>query len=165
MKPIRTLKHLFYPGWWLRRHFPPNELEKIEQAIRQSELKHSGEIRFAIESSLPMKALWRDESIDERALEVFSILRVWDTEDNNGALIYLSLADRKVAIIADRAINNLVANEQWQQICRRLEVELHAGHFGDGVATAIEEVGQLLETHFPRKNNDKDELPNKTAIL
>jgi len=161
----RTLKHLFYPGWWLRRHFPPAELQKIESAIKQSEARHSGEIRFAIESSLPLKALWYDETVRERALEVFSLLRVWDTEDNNGVMIFLSLADHKVEIVADRAINRVVAVEEWQQICHRMEVELQAGNYGSAIASAVAEIGQLLETHFPRKHNDKDELSNKTAIL
>ncbi len=161
----RTLKHLFYPGWWLRRHFPPTELQKIEAAIKQSEAKHSGEIRFAIESSLPFKALWHDETISERGLEVFSMLRVWDTEDNNGVLIYLSLADHKIEIIADRAINRVVPNEEWQQICRRMEVELQAGNYGASVVTAINEISQHLEKYFPRKDNDKNELSDKAVVL
>ena len=150
MNISRTLKHLFYPGWWLRRDFPPTEMEKIECAIAASEMKHSGEIRFAIESSLPLKALWLDENMHERAAEVFSLLRVWDTEDNNGVLIYLLLADKKVEITADRNINKVVGSEEWQRICDLMTDEFKAGHFGNGVVTGIEEIGALLEEHFPR---------------
>jgi len=165
MNIMRTLKHLFYPGWWLRRDFPAGELAKIESAIQASESKHRGEIRFAIESSLPMKALWRDELIQERAIEVFSLLRVWDTEDNNGVLIYLLLADKKVEITADRNINKVVARKEWQRICEHMEAHFRAERFGEGVVTGIDEIGSLLEKHFPSNPNDKNELSNKPVIL
>lgn len=161
----RTIKHLFYPGWWLRRDFPANELARIEYAIKSSESKHSGEIRFAIESSLPLKALWRNELIHERALEVFSLLRVWDTEDNNGILIYLLLADKKVEITADRDINKVVGHQEWQRICSIMENHFRADQFGEGVVNGIEELSKLLVEHFPITANDRDELSNKPAIL
>lgn len=165
MNLSRTIKHLFYPGWWLRRDFPPQDMARIEAAIKESEIKHSGEIRFAIESSLPLKALWRDEPMHERALEVFSLLRVWDTEKNNGVLIYLLLADHKVEITADRNINQVVGVKEWQRICQLMQDEFHEGNFEDGVVKGIKEIGALLEQHFPISNNDKNELPNKPVIL
>jgi len=161
----RTIKHLFYPGWWLRRDFPADELAKVESVIASSESKHGGEIRFAIESSLPLRALWNNEQPHERALEVFSLLKVWDTEDNNGVLIYLLLADRKVEIIADRNINKVVGREEWQRICKLMEVDYRAGRFGNGAVKGIGEIGTLLEKHFPVGDNDKNELPNKPVIL
>jgi len=161
----RTLKHLFYPGWWLRRDFPKDELAKIESAIGASESHHSGEIRFAIESSLPLQALWRNEPMHERAIEVFSLLRVWDTEDNNGVLIYLLLADHQVEITADRNINKKVRQAEWQRICNLMETDFKAGRFGDGVVKGIKEIDLLLSEHFPIKGNDKNELSNKPTIL
>ncbi len=161
----RTIKHLFYPAWWLRRDFPVNELTKIESAIKLSESKHSGEIRFAIEGSLPFKALWNDEATHERSIEVFSLLRVWDTEDNNGILIYLLLADQKVEITADRDINKVVGQAEWQRICGLMEAEFRTGRFGDGAVKGILEIGTLLEKHFPIKHDDKNELSNKPVIL
>lgn len=165
MQLTRTIKHLFYPGWWLRRDFPADELAKVESAIANSESKHSGEIRFAIESSLPLRALWSDEQPQERALEVFSLLKVWDTENNNGVLIYLLLADHKVEITADRNINKVVGHEEWQQVCKLMEEDFQAGRFGDGSVKGIEEIGILLEKHFPIGDNDKNELSNKPVIL
>ena len=161
----RTLKHFLYPGWWLRRDFPVSELDKIETAIKVSESKHSGEIRFAIESSLPFKALWRDETIEERGVEVFSLLRVWDTEDNNGVLIYLLLADKRVVITADRNINKVVGQAEWQRICKQMESAFKSKQFGQGVVTGVEEISLLLEQNFPVKNLNVDELPNKPVIL
>ncbi len=165
MNLSRTIKHLFYPGWWLRRDFPSGALKNIESAIQVSETKHSGEIRFAVESSLPLRALWNDEKVSERALEVFSLLRVWDTEDNNGVLIYLLLADKKVEITADRNINKVVGEAEWRRICQIMETQFSAGYFGDGVVKGIQEISKLLEKHFPIKDNDKNELSNKPVIL
>ncbi len=161
----RILKHLFYPGWWLRRDFPPQGLSKIEAAIAASEAKHSGEIRFAIESSLPLKALWRNEPMHERAVEVFSLLRVWDTEDNNGVLIYLLLADQKVEITADRNINKVVQQADWDIICQHMQESFKQGHFVEGVIQGIEEISKHLEKHFPKSSSDKNELSDKPVIL
>jgi len=161
----RIIKHLFYPGWWLRRDFPPHELARIEAAIRQSEENHSGEIRFAIESSLPLKALWRNELMHERALEVFSLLRVWDTEDNNGVLIYLLLADRQVEIRADRNIHHKVDAKEWQKICQIIQEDFRHENYGDGVVKGIEKIGELLAEHFPVSKDDENELSNKPVIL
>jgi len=161
----RTFKHLFYPGWWLRRDFPPATLTRIESAINQSEANHSGEIRFAIESALPLKALWNDESTSERALKVFSLLRVWDTEDNNGVLIYLLLADHKVEITADRNINKVVGDDEWQRICGLMEGHFKANNFSEGVITGIDEISLLLEKYFPIKDDDQNELSNKPVVM
>ena len=165
MNLSRTLKHLFYPGWWLRRDFPANELNRIEAAINSSESKHSGEIRFAIESSLPFNALWNDESSLDRSIEVFSLLRVWDTEDNSGVLIYLLLADKKVEITADRNINKVVDSKEWLRICKLMEADFSAGKFGDGSVKGINEISLLLEEHFPVGSTNMDELSNKPVIL
>ncbi len=165
MNISRLIKHLFYPGWWLKRDFPKSALAKIETAIAASESHHSGEIRFAIESSLPLKALWRNELMHERAIEVFSLLRVWDTENNNGVLIYLLLADHKVEITADRNINKKVGESEWQRICGIMEEYFKAGKFSEGSVKGIEEIDLLLNKHFPIKEGDKNELSNKAVIL
>ncbi len=165
MNLTRIIKHLFYPGWWLRRDFPPQDMQRIESAIKASEEKHSGEIRFAIESSLPLKALWRNEPMHERAIEVFSLLRVWDTEDNNGVLIYLLLADQKVEITTDRNINKVVKQSDWELICRLMENHFKQELFAEGVIQGIEEISKLLEEHFPAHNKNENELPNKPVIL
>jgi len=165
MNFLRIIKHLFYPGWWLRRDFPPQDMARIESAIQASEKKHTGEIRFAIESSLPLKALWRNEPMHERALEVFSLLRVWDTEDNNGVLIYLLLADQKVEITVDRNINKVVKQADWDLICRLMENHFKQKLFAEGVIQGIEEITKLLEKHFPAGEKNINELPNKPVIL
>ena len=165
MSLVRVFKHLLYPGWRLNQKFSDEGLDQIEAAIESSEMQHSGEIRFAIESSLPAKSLFLNESSRERAIDVFSKLRVWDTEDNNGVLIYLLLADHKVEIIADRNITKVVAQTEWNRICQQMETQYKANKFSQGVITGVEEVGKQLNQHFPISDNDKNELSNKPVIL
>ena len=108
--------------WRCGAYFLISSLAAIEQAIKQSEISHEGEVRFAVEAALNTLPLLRDQSARDRAVEVFSQLRVWDTEHNNGVLIYLLLADRDVEIIADRGINVKVGSEEWEKICREMEM-------------------------------------------
>src|SRR5687767_441551 len=105
----------------VRRAFPAHDLQAIEKAIAKSEKRHGGEIRFAVEAALDVPALLRGQSAHGRALEVFSELRVWDTEANNGVLIYLLLADRDVEIVADRGVNRRVGPQGWEAACREME--------------------------------------------
>src|ERR1700743_1401641 len=113
----RISKHLLLHRRHARRLFPRKTLAAIEQAIMAGEATHSGQVRFVVEGALDGVPLFRNQSARERALDVFSHLRIWDTEHNNGVLIYLLLADRKVEIIADRGIDARVADAGWQAIC------------------------------------------------
>src|ERR1700729_4631973 len=129
----RIGKHLIEPHWRVRRVFPQVALDLIEQAIRAGEAMHSGQVRFVVEGSLDGKPLFSGQSARERALDIFSHLRIWDTAHNNGVLIYLLLADRDVEILADRGIDALVGPAEWQNICTMMEVEFGKGSFQAGV--------------------------------
>jgi uncharacterized membrane protein len=109
--------------------------------------------------------LWRGVSARERAVEVFANLRVWDTEENNGVLIYLLLADRDVEIVADRGIHARVGAEGWEIICRAMETQFRAGHFEQGVLDGIAQVSAQLTRHFPGPDRRGDELPDKPVLL
>jgi uncharacterized membrane protein YgcG len=161
----RTLKHLVTTEWSVRRVFPRRALEAIERAIRDSESSHAGQIRFAVEDSLDLVQLLAGQSARERALEVFSALRVWDTEHNNGVLIYLLLADRDVEIVADRGIHPRVGQEGWESIARAMEAAFREGDFEGGVKRGIEAVSAHLQRHFPREGARVDELPDRPAVL
>ena len=121
IKLKRILTHLWSGERPLRRAFPASALRQIEQAIQRSEASHSGELRFVVEAALDIGPLWAGTSAADRALELFSQLRIWDTEQNNGVLIYLLLAERDVEIIADRGIHRRVGSAGWAQICRMME--------------------------------------------
>ena len=140
-------------------------MRQIERAIADAEARHSAQIRFAVEHALDLHALLRGESARERAIEVFAALRVWDTEHNNGVLIYLLLADRDVEIVADRGIHKRVSSGAWEEVCREMEAAFRQGRFEAGVLGGIARVSQYLETHFPRQAPGPNELPDRPAVL
>jgi len=165
MSLSRLLRHLMSPHWRVRRSFPPRTLARIEQAIAQSETRHGGQIRFAVEHALDTVSLVRGLSARERALHVFSALKVWDTDYNNGVLIYLLLADRDVEIIADRGIHGRVGGEGWETICREMEHAFREGNFEQGVLGGIERVSSLLAAHYPGDHRGRNELPDRPVVL
>jgi uncharacterized membrane protein len=149
----------------LARVLPPAAMVAIEKEIAKSEAKHRGEVRFAAEAALESAALFAGQSARERALEVFSLLRVWDTEENNGVLIYLLLADRDAEIVADRGIHAKVPAGEWGEISRRMEAAFSKREFEQGVLAGIEEVSRRLARYYPPRPGDRNELPDKPAIL
>jgi len=161
----RIAKHLLMTRRQLNRVFPRDALIAIEQAITASETAHAGEIRFAVEGALDSGPLLRGQSAKERAIEVFSQLRVWDTEHNNGVLIYLLLADRDVEIVADRGIHAKVGSAEWETICREMEAAFRQGHYVEGVVCCVQAVTQHLSRHFPLFGANRNELPDKPAVL
>lgn len=162
----RVLRHLFTGPLAVRRAFPATALTAIEHAIAQSEFGNHGEIRFAVEPALDMLPLVRATSARERAIEVFSQLRVWDTEYNNGVLIYLLLADHDVEIVADRGIDARVGSKKWEVICRQMETSFRQGQFESGVIEGIRAIGDHLKEHFPlERGGGQNELPDQPVIL
>jgi uncharacterized membrane protein len=161
----RIARHLFALPGAVGRALPPSAMSAIEQAIKRCEAGHRGEIRLAVEAALDGAALFAGQSARSRALDVFSQLRVWDTEHNNGVLIYLLLADRDIEIVADRGIHAKVPAQEWEAICRRMEAVLARGEFAPGIVIGIEEVSRHLAQHFPARPGDANELPDKPVVL
>ncbi len=163
----RFFRHLFATRAALNRAFPNAALSAIDLAVTESERRHTGEIRVAIEASLePLEAL-RGRSPRDRALQVFAALGVWDTAANNGVLVYLLLADHHVEIVADRGYNGRVAPAEWADICHAMESNFRAGRFEQGELDGIGRVSDLLAAHFPAVpgSRNPDELSNRPAIL
>lgn len=161
----RLIRHLAANPWQVRRRFSPAVLSAIEQAIRDSELRHRGEIRFVVEGALSLGALLCNQSARDRALELFSLLKVWDTEHNNGVLIYLLLADRDMEIVADRGIHAHVPGAEWETVCRTMEVHFRAEKFESGVLEAVRAVSAHLERHYPVDGENPNELPDRPTVL
>jgi len=163
----RWFRHTFATGGAVRRAFPPQTLASIEAGIAASERLHGGEIRVAIEGALEPSEIARGKAPRERALEVFAALGVWDTDANNGVLIYVLLADRDVEIVADRGFNDRVAAAEWREVCDRIEREFRAGRFEHGMLAGVGEVGRIIGAHYPQRpgQRDEDELPNRPALL
>jgi uncharacterized membrane protein len=161
----RFLRHLLTDQWAIRHAFPAATLEAIERAIELHETRHDGELRFAVEGALPLWDLVRGMSARGRAVELFSRLRVWDTERNCGVLLYLLLADKRVEIVADRGIHARVGAAAWEAICGAMQREFAAGRYEQGVVTGIAAVSDLLATHFPPRPENPDELANRPVVL
>lgn len=161
----RLFRHLLISDLSVKRAFPVSAMRAIEAAINESEAKHSGEIRFAVEVGLDLVPLLRGMSARQRAIEVFSRLRIWDTEHNSGVLIYLLLADRDIEIVADRGINARVGQDEWNAICTRMETAFKQGQFEQEALAGIREISTLLTKHFPAQTVNPDELPDKPVVL
>ena len=160
---MRALKHLFMPGWLARRAFGPASVCAIERAIKDSERRHRGEIRFALEGPLHVTHL--RHSARQRAREVFALLDVWDTEENTGVLIYVQLVDRAIEIVADRGIAKRVPQAEWDAICRAMERAFRAHRYEQGALEAIGTVTAILARHFPPGAANPNELPDKPVVL
>jgi uncharacterized membrane protein len=161
----RIAKHLVAHRWRERLIFTPKVLARIEAAIKAGEATHSGQIRFVVEGALDGRPLFNNQPARERALDIFSQLRIWDTEHNNGVLIYLLLADRDIEIVADRGIDRKVGKAGWEKICAGLEKELRAGLFEHGVIKGIQEVSRLMAQHFPAAPGGSNELPDAPVVI
>lgn len=166
---MRLLRHLLATRWGTRRRFPQASLDAIEAAISRAEALHRGEIRFAIETALPPLAVLRGVPAHERAVEVFAHLHVWDTEHNNGVLLYLQLADRHVEIVADRGLTGRVSDAEWAAVCRLMEQHFAAGRYEAGAIAGVEAIGALLAGHFPAGAPGEvaagNELPDRPALI
>jgi uncharacterized membrane protein len=161
----RLAKHLLQTPRQVDRAFPRQTLNAIERVIKASETAHRGEIRFAVEGALDGVPLFKGQSGRERAIDVFAQLRIWDTENNNGVLIYLLLADRDVEIVADRGIDAKVGAQEWERICRMMESDFQQGKYEDGVVSGILAVTQHLIRNFPASGDEQNELPDRPVVL
>jgi uncharacterized membrane protein len=162
---LRLMKHLTASAARTRMLFPPNVLHQIEAAVTQAETQHTGEIRIAIETALPLPSIWRGVTPRARALQVFAQLHVWDTHYNNGVLIYVLRADRAVEFIADRGISVHISSDEWAALCRDIEALFRDGRYADGSVAAVTGVARLLGQHFPPSPSGPNELPNQPVLL
>ena len=163
-KAMRWWRHAVTDAADARRAFPPGALDRIERAIAEAEARHAGQIVFAIEPALPVLRVFAKVAPRERALEVFGLMRVWDTEHNNGVLVYLMLADRDVEIVADRGIHRHVGDATWQAICHDMETAFAAGDYEAGVLRGIAAISAELARAFPKAGGG-DELPNRPVVI
>ena len=165
MDTKRLLRHLFTDHWAVRRALPSVAMRAIEKAIGEEERRHAGQLRFAVEASLPLGELLRGVQSRERAVDWFGRLRVWETEHNSGVLIYLLLADRRVEIVADRGVHSRVGTAAWEAICGEMQQEFARGQFERGVVLGVRAISDLLAAHFPPSGDGPNELPDRPVVL
>ncbi|MGX9191239.1 TPM domain-containing protein [Stenotrophomonas sp. Ker107b] len=161
---MRWLRHVFSPS--VRRAFPPAHLQAITDAITAGERRHGGQVMFAVEADLALAALWQGITAQQRAEQAFAQLRTWDTEHNNGVLIYLLLADHAIELVADRGLRGRIGEAQWQAICAHMQQRLRDGALQEAVLLAIEDVSDLLAGHYPPVPGSHDDgLPDTPQML
>lgn len=166
----RIFKHRWLDARAVQRAIAPALLQRLQQQVVASEQRHSGEIRIYVEAGLPMSYLWRKASmrqiIRQRGLAMFSKLRVWDTERNNGVLIYLLLVERSIEVVADRGLNDKVAPQVWQTLLSSMQQAFRQGDFEGGLTQALDGVSALLVQHFPLAagQTNPNELPDQPLL-
>ncbi len=169
MQVGRLIRHAAATHWRTRMLFPGTTQDAIEKAITGVESTHAGEIRFAVETSLTPLHILNGLSPRARALDVFAYLRVWDTQHNNGVLIYVQLADRVVEIVADRGFEGRVSPAEWEAVCRLMEEHFRAGRFEAGSIAGVDAIGDLLGRHFPPNfrsaSQSHNQLPDRPTLL
>lgn len=140
-------------------YFSADEQEQIVQAIRDAELKTSGEVRVYIES--------RCSYVDplRRAREIFQSLEMYKTDSRNAVLVYVAMKDRQLAVLGDKGIHEKVGDEFWNNEVMKMLAHFNKQNYATGIATVIHEIGLALETHFPYDSNtDKNELPDNIVF-
>ena len=162
----RLLRHRLIDEADTRKAIPPDLVARLTQRVAASERRHTGEIRLCVEASLPTSYLLRDATPRQRAVTMFGKLRVWDTEQNNGVLVYLLLAERAIEIVADRGLARRVDPGEWQRIVQRMGTAFREGRYEDGLTQALEEVSALLVAHFPAADGQvrPNELPDEPVL-
>ena len=160
-KICRLARHRWSEGQ-VHGAFPPEVLQRLEQAVAASESQHSGQIRLCVEGGLPYSYIWRGASARERAVGLFGKLRTWDTEHNNGVLIYLLLADHAIEIIADRAASRAIAQDAWDAVVQDMQQAFQKQAYADGMTQALDGVSKLMVMHFPRSASSS--VPNASGL-
>lgn len=163
---LRILKHRWLDESDSHRALKPAAVARIEARVRDSERRHSGEIRVCVEAGLPLGYLWQGLTARDRAVTLFGKLQVWDTEANNGVLIYLLLAEHAIEIVADRGLNRHVDAARWAAIITSMREAFQAGHFEPGLLKAVDAVDALLSGHFALAPGERNpnELPDNPLL-
>ena len=162
----RFLRHVLMSPLEARRSFPESTLDAIQREIAASEKRHRGEVCFVVEAELTSGQLWRDVKPRDRAREVFAANGVWNTEENNGVLIYVLLADRAVEIVADRGVDRTAKDGEWGAIARVMEEHFRARRFEEGAIAGVRAVTDLLVRDFPADGSaERNELGDRPVMM
>ena len=163
---LRIFKHRWLDETDIARALGAAALARLEERVAASERRHSGEIRVAVEAGLPLSYLWRGATPRQRAIAMFGKLRVWDTEANNGVLIYLLLAERAIEIVADRGLARHVPQAHWDGLVHGMREAFRAGRFEEGLVQAVDAVDATLVRHFPlaEGQHNPNELPDRAHL-
>jgi uncharacterized membrane protein len=161
----RFWRHVAMTPSKARRAYPDTTMEAIARAIADGERRHRGEVCFVVEAELTTAQLWRGLSARDRAREVFALKGVWNTEENNGVLIYVLLADQGVEIVSDRGIDARVQPGEWQAVLAGMQAQLQAGQHEAGALAGVNAVSDLLARHFPDTGAGRNQIPDRPIMM
>ena len=133
------------------------EEQEIVHAIQKAEQNTSGEIRVHIEATSSNLSHYK------RAQQVFRMLKMYNTERNNGVLFYVAVEDRKFVVYGDKGIDDVVSKNFWNSTRNVIQAKFKLGNFKQGIIEGILKAGEELKTHFPWQNDDEDELSNEIS--
>lgn len=158
----RWLRQVMFVPFWHNRWLTDEGKQKLNAAVTEAEIGHRGEVCLVIENTLPLSMAYHHCSRD-RAIELFSHYRVWDTEENTGVLVYLNVCEHRLEIVADRGINRQVMPSMWKAMCDKALLGIQSGQPVQSMTTLLSDIGQLLRQYYyleedPKGNELSDEL-------
>jgi len=142
---------------WVTEFLSDADLNAIASAVRQAEARTSAELRVHLDHTCKTEPV-------PRAIKIFERLGMHKTAARNGVLIYISVADHKLAVIGDKGIHERVGEAYWREIVDAVRQHLRAQRSRQGLEQAIVEVGKTLGHHFPRRPGDTNELPDEVSL-
>lgn len=140
-----------------QKFFTENQQQEIIKSIENAELNTSGEIRLHLEDTCKSEPV-------KRAIEVFEKLNMHETKLRNGVLFYLAIKDKKIAVIGDKGINDIVTNNFWDDVKSEIINHFKNNQFTEGLCKGIEMAGEKLKAHFPFDSDDTNELTNDISF-
>ena len=161
----RFWRHVAMTPAKARRAFTDSTMDKIALAIADGERRHRGEVCFVIEPELTTAQLWQGLSVRARAREVFVAQGVWNTEENNGVLVYVLLADESVEIVADRGVDARVSSSEWKAVVDAMDAHFREGRHEEGALAGVNGVGELLARHFPDTGEGRNQIPDRPIMM
>ncbi len=161
----RFWRHVAMTPARARRAFPDATMDALARAIAASERRHRGEICFVVEAELETAQLWRGLEARARAREVFASQGVWNTEENNGVLIYVLLAEHRVEIVADRGVDARVQASEWLAVVEAIDAHFRAERFEEGALAGVNGVAELLARHFPETGEGRNQLADRPVLM
>lgn len=159
----RLLRQLVFVPLWQARWLDDAAKSALKAAIGDAERGHRGEIYLIIENRLPLMTAYHQDS-RARALELFALHGVWDTQYNTGVLVYVNLCEHRLEIIADRGIDHL-ASDAWQPLALQTSAQMYAGAPLDALTTLLGQIGELMRTHFAASDDMGNELVDAVVHL
>ena len=161
----RFWRHVLMSPLKAARAFPSKTLDVLQREVAAQEKRHRGEVCIVIEAELTSAQLWHDLASRDRARQLFALRGVWNTEENNGVLLYVLLADRKVEIVADRGIDKRVRPGEWHTICRAMEAAFAGKRYEEGALAGVRSVSDLIARDFPANGEERNELPDRPVLI